>query len=456
MVCVTTPHAPLDRFLSTFRPVLHIAFAVLLGFSLVQALLSSTTPVVTAVTLVTAALTAVYLTGTVWENRFHNGATSQDPRRWTLSWLAAVLVLWTVLVVLSAEFVWLLFPLIFIILAVTPPVTGAVTLTLGWAVASFVPLLTGQRAGIAGVIGPGFGVLFAALAFWAYRALSREAAHHRQVAEQLRSTQDRLLAAENQAGRLAERERLSREIHDTLAQGFSSVVLLSRAARTAIDQGRTDTTRDQLTVITDTAQENLDQARELVRATSANAGAGTDTSTDIGSGGGGTGSTASQEAVTSGELPAALRHLTDEFSRRQRALGSGIEITVDVDGVAALPAAVAAALLRVAQESLTNAVTHAGATHVHLTLGTWPTETVLDVFDNGHGFDPDSVRPTADGGYGLSGMRQRIDELGGTVRVMSTSSGTVVTAHVPVPDLPTGPAGGTGTVGAAGQTTSER
>lgn len=293
-------------------------------------------------------------------------------------------------------------------------------------VAAGVPLITGQRSGVGGVLGPAIGVLFAGLAYWTYLRLTREVEYHRQVAEQLVATRDRLLAAENQAGRLAERERLSREIHDTLAQGFNSVLLLSRAARTAIDQGRTGDATDQLSVITATAHDNLIQTRVLV-AEGAEGAEGTE----------------STAAVTATPLAASLRRLTGDATRRARALGAST--TVDLDAgeaeATALPAPVAEALLRVAQEAVTNAVDHAGASRIRVTLGVWDTEATLDVFDDGCGFDPASVQRTELGGYGIAGMRDRVTALGGEFTVDSTVSGTVagtVAGTVVAVRVPTG------------------
>lgn len=422
---------PLDRLLETLRLALHLVFAALLVVSLVQFLASDATADATdasptrrvAVIILTALLAVVYLAGTV------AGQTTHGLRRFALPWLAVVLGLWLVLVVLSADAVWLLFPLVFVVLSLTGSVAGALAVVGCWVVAAGVPLITGQRSGVGGVLGPAIGVLFAGLAYWTYLRLTREVEHHRQVAEQLVATRDRLLAAENQAGRLAERERLSREIHDTLAQGFNSVLLLSRAARTAIDQGRTGDATDQLSVITATAHDNLIQTRVLV----AEGAEGTES----------TESTESTAAVTATPLAASLRRLTRDATRRARALGASTTVDLDAEEAeaTALPAPVAEALLRVAQEAVTNAVDHAGASRIRVTLGVWDTEATLDVFDDGCGFDPASVQRTELGGYGIAGMRDRVTALGGEFTVDSTVSGTVtgtVAGTVVAVRVPTG------------------
>lgn len=412
---------PLARLLETLRLALHLVFAALLVVSLVQFFASDAADASPArriaVIILTALLAVVYLAGTV------AGQTTHGLRRFALPWLTVVLGLWLVLVVLSADAVWLLFPLVFVVLSLTGSVAGALAVVGCWVVAAGVPLITGQRSGVGGVLGPAIGVLFAGLAYWTYLRLTREVEHHRQVAEQLVATRDRLLAAENQAGRLAERERLSREIHDTLAQGFNSVLLLSRAARTAIDQGRTGDATDQLSVITATAHDNLIQTRVLVA-----------------EGAEGTESTA---AVTATPLAASLRRLTGDAARRARALGASTTVDLDAEEAeaTALPAPVTEALLRVAQEAVTNAVDHAGASRIRVTLGVWDTEVTLDVFDDGCGFDPASVQRTELGGYGIAGMRDRVTALGGEFTVDSTVSGTgagTVAGTVVAVRVPTG------------------
>src|SRR5699024_12707351 len=89
-----------------------------------------------------------------------------------------------------------------------------------------------------------------------------QALHHQRVAAALRAAQTDLAATEHRAGQLEERERLSREIHDTLAQGFASILLLSRAAS---QHHLADATRQALDTIEETASANLTEAREFVR-----------------------------------------------------------------------------------------------------------------------------------------------------------------------------------------------
>ncbi|AHW63057.1 Putative two-component system, sensory histidine kinase [Corynebacterium glyciniphilum AJ 3170] len=423
---IVNPHTSLPRILGTLRIALHVVFAALSAFALVRVILDGAGRGGAAVVVILL-LTGVYLAGTVAEKRVADGrnvpgmlgpARLRSLAPW---WLLVLLVLWAGATALSHHAVWLLFPLTFLILAVLDMygrlrglTFGAVhvgVLLLAWAVGAFVPPLTGQGGGVAAVVGPGIGVVFAAGAYWTYRALTGEAERQRATADELRRTRDRLLVAEKNAGRLEERERISRDIHDTLAQGFNAVVLLSRAASTAVRQQRVDDALTQLSLIERTAGDNLNEARELIRDLSAGLPDGP------------------VEPVED-----ALRRIVDDVTATQRALGDGLvvemELSQQVMG-AALPARVQDAVVHVVKESLTNVVKHAGAREVLISVrmenDDEDSTLMLDVHDDGRGIDLDEVeRPTGDG-YGLTGMRLRVDEAGGDFDVL-TGAGTCITA----------------------------
>ena len=212
----------LPRILAGVRVGLHVMFAFLLVFGTVRAL--DDAPV--ALTLALAAvLGAVYLAGTVVERR-QVLADRPTSRRWAAVWLGAITGLWIGLASLSPDFVWLEFPLVFLHFYLSPRQTRFVGPISLWGLAVLLP---GEMT-TASVVGPAVGTLFAVGVAAAYSALHGEARRYRDIAKRLRATQEQLVAAEHQAGRLEERERLAREIHDTLAQGFSSLVLVSRAA----------------------------------------------------------------------------------------------------------------------------------------------------------------------------------------------------------------------------------
>jgi signal transduction histidine kinase len=202
-----------------------------------------------------------------------------------------------------------------------------------------------------------------------------------------------------QAGVMAERQRLAGEIHDTLAQGFSSILMLVQAAEAQLERSPA-TARSQLSLAAQTARENLAEARTLV------------------------GGLASAQ-LQAGTLEDALRRITHRAGAEL-----GIAVSFSVDGSSRrLPAATEVVLLRAGQEALANVRKHAAAHSVAVCL-CYASESVgLTVTDDGAGFDPEQVN----GGYGLSGMRVRVDEAGGAVVVRSApAQGTSVQVEVPV------------------------
>jgi signal transduction histidine kinase len=209
-----------------------------------------------------------------------------------------------------------------------------------------------------------------------------------------------LLAQAREAGVLDERARMAREIHDTIAQGLIGIVTQLEAA----DQARTrPTDRDRhLENAERLARESLAEARRSVEASMPG-------------------------ALESGTLPEALADVAREWSAL-----NGIPADVTVTGnVIALHPEIEVALLRTAQEALSNVARHAGATRAGLTLSFIGDVVTLDVRDDGVGF----VAGGADGersGFGLVGMRQRVARVAGSLAIESEpGGGTAVSARVP-------------------------
>lgn len=247
-----------------------------------------------------------------------------------------------------------------------------------------------------------FNVLFAvvtlvfsvAVGSWIIRIIeqSRERAELIAELDVSRHEISRLSAAH---GALAERERLTREIHDTLAQGFTSLLMLVQAVEAEVDHDL-PRARRHLTLMAETARQNLAEARALVAG-----GAPAD--------------------LDGASLPDALRRLVARH-----------DATVDVTGpVRALPAGPEVVALRSCQEALANARKHAGSSAaVAVVLAYTEDSLAVSVRDDGHGFDPAAP---ADG-YGLAGLRARAAEVGGTAQVRSApGDGTTVTVRLPVP-----------------------
>ena len=114
-------------------------------------------------------------------------------------------------------------------------------------------------------------------------------------------------------------------------------------------------------------------------------------------------------------------------------LGS-VEVTVDVPGPSELPRDMEQHLLRIAQEAVTNALKHAGASKIRVKLHMEARKLYLRIVDNGRGFDQEDVFQSRGGHFGLIGMRERAERLGGELRLASQpGEGTEVEVTVPLP-----------------------
>lgn len=241
------------------------------------------------------------------------------------------------------------------------------------------------------------GVAFAIVyGGWISRIIeqSRERA---EIIEQLEATRGELAAVSHEAGILAERQRLAGDIHDTIAQGFSSVIMLIQAAEAEIGSNPEEARRH-LRLAAGTARENLADARALVAALA-------------------------PAQLDGGMLDDALRRLAGQAS------GLGAATAVEVCGSPRpLDTAAEVMLLRVSQEALANVRKHSGARQARIRLSYAPACVHLEISDDGKGFDLD----TASGGYGLRGMRARVGEAGGQLTVRSApGEGTLVRVEVP-------------------------
>ena len=130
-------------------------------------------------------------------------------------------------------------------------------------------------------------------------------------------------------------------------------------------------------------------------------------------------------------LGSALRWLATGFAERS---GVAVEVAIG-DGMESLPQDVATALFRVAQECLANVHRHSGSAWARIILSRSDQSVRLKVLDGGRGFERREAaapKATANVGVGLSGMRVRVEQLKGTLEVMSGASGTRVTAAIPL------------------------
>lgn len=371
--------------------IVHSAFYVLLAASLLRFLLrhpeSPRMPWVIGLSLALAVLYVV----------------SELRASERLVWFALLVSGWAVLVVLAPSFAWCAVPLLYTGLRILPL---RVALAL---VAGLTAFVVWAQLKLAGWIDPNLllappavAALSTALFLGLLRTTERQAA----LIDDLRATRRELAATERREGTLAERQRLAMEIHDTLAQGLSSQRMLLQAADRIWDSDP-GAAREHVRSAAGVAEHNLAEARRFVH--------------DL----------APTDLATGGSLVAALAAM----ARREG--GDALEVRVHVEGApVGLPAGVEAALLRIAQGALANAREHANANTVTITLTDLGDRLVLDIADDGTGFDPATLPTAADRGHGLPAMRARLRQLGGVLTVESApGDGTVVSAEVPLERL---------------------
>jgi signal transduction histidine kinase len=214
---------------------------------------------------------------------------------------------------------------------------------------------------------------------------------------ELEESREEIGRLSREAGVAAERARLAAEIHDTLAQGFTSLVTLVQAAESELDSD-TAKAHKHLTLAARTARENLTEARALVAGLT-------------------------PTALGTGSVDQAIRRQLERFAEE-----TSVAVTYHASGDSVeLPTVLEVVLLRMVQESLTNVRRHAKATAVTVSLQVKENHATLRVSDDGVGFDP--AMP-ADG-FGLRGMRNRAAQVGGTLSVHSGEGGTTVELEVP-------------------------
>ena len=224
-----------------------------------------------------------------------------------------------------------------------------------------------------------------------------------------------LLAQARETGARDERQRLAREIHDTLAQGLAGIITQLQSAQSS-----------RCSQIAQPADQNIERALELARSSLAEARRSLHE--------------LSPRVLGQPRLPDALTELTERWAQ-----DAAVSAQVDITGEQIpLSPAIEVALFRVVQEALTNVAKHAGASRVGVTLSYTGPEVLVDVRDDGRGFsgrvgDPGkSGRPGRpgksgrDGGFGLTSMRQRIRGVGGHVEVDGApGEGVSISVRVP-------------------------
>jgi signal transduction histidine kinase len=199
---------------------------------------------------------------------------------------------------------------------------------------------------------------------------------------------------------IAERQRLARELHDSVTQSLYSLTLLTEAARRFAAAGNAERVASSLERLAEISQQVLKEMRLLIY-----------------------------------ELrPAALerQRLVPILQQRLEAVEgrAGVEASLRTEGTIALPLRVEEGLYRIAIEALNNILKHAQATTVSVRIRVDKGQVELEITDNGAGFDPQ--RALSVGGMGLLSMRERVEKMHGTLAIRS-APGQGTTIHVQAP-----------------------
>jgi signal transduction histidine kinase len=380
----------------------HAITAVLIVIGTIRAITDGAQPVLVGAGVVI--FTAWYAAGSFIPRR-------ADAKRLAVIWLIVLAVLWLGLAIVSVEFIWLAFPL-WLLAGHLLPLRPAIAFSfLVFAAVVVVPLVETGTVSYAFLIGPLVGGVFAFGISRGYLQLLTDARERQQLIASLVQAQDDMAGlheelgrAQRESGAIEERTRLSRDIHDTIAQGFSAIVLITRAGKDR-DLPAARTALGQIETI---AVDNLVDVRRIVNALA-------------------------PAELQEGALAGVLRRMLDRLSAET---GMHTEMHADAS-IPALPATVEVALLRTAQSALSNVRLHANATRIVVNLVDAEDSVRLDIVDDGRGFNVESWGRKPEGatstGYGLHSMRSRLRELGGGLDVESTEgAGTALSAYVPL------------------------
>lgn len=386
------PHTALTPVFVGLRTGLHVLFAALAALVVVRALFAPTDTSIAAVSLAFV-LSVTYAAGAI------AARSARLSRAAGGSWLGVLTLEWAVLIWLTPEAAYLVFPLFFLYLHVLGRRWGSVAVVLATALAI---CALGFHVGwsVGGVVGPIVGAGVALLIGLGYQALAKEAQQREALMQELLATRGMLAATEHESGVLAERARLAREIHDTVAQGLSSIQMLLYAAERA-DPERAGI--EHIRLARETAADNLAEARRFIREL---------TPPDL----------------EDGALGGALRRLASTQWAAQ-----GLRVNVRVSDTIELPMHVQTALLRIAQGAIANVIQHASADAATIALAADQSRIRFTVVDDGEGFDAERLneKRSRSDSFGLQATRERVDQLGGTLTVESSpEKGTTLTIEL--------------------------
>jgi signal transduction histidine kinase len=227
-------------------------------------------------------------------------------------------------------------------------------------------------------------------------SIIKQSTERQRLIDDLTRSRANLMRVEREAGRLTERQRLARDIHDTLAQHFTSIIMHLSAAK----HSNPESLQSEVQQAEDAAREGLNEIRRIVL--------------DM-----------QPEQIEKASLVEAVEEMAARWSAENR-----VQVKMKVTGTPHfLPSSAETALLRISQEAMHNINKHAQAKNVNITFSFMEDLFVMDIVDDGLGFDPSKTS----NGFGLKTMQGRIEELGGILTIESERGrGTAIAVSLPI------------------------
>jgi len=227
-------------------------------------------------------------------------------------------------------------------------------------------------------------------------SIIKQSTDRQRLIDDLTRSRANLMRVEREAGRLTERQRLARDIHDTLAQHFTSIIMHLSAAKHTNPQS----VQSEVQQAEDAAREGLDEIRRIVW--------------DM-----------QPEQIEKASLVEAVEELAARWSAE-----NSVQVRMKVTGTPrSLTSSAETALLRISQEAMHNINKHAQAKNVNITFSFMEDIFVMDIADDGLGFEPSKIT----NGFGMKTMRDRAEELSGTLTIESERGrGTAIAVSLPI------------------------